>query len=278
MRGEPPREVNRINGKKLDSYADTATVYFRKLIDAGKQSADLFFERGWVYLRTGKPDKARQDFSAALELNPLHAWASTGMAKLLLKDSRLLSRLRRASRRRRLQRDSGCLDDLSDEAINLCNLGAAKTASLACQREALTIRARLYHHMGKPDRAGRDLRRLTRRAAGDPEQIVECCQLRFELADYMSAVTQLTAVLNENPTYQRALLLRGKCYAKVRNYPLAIDDLEAYLRLNSADSFARAELAQVFLVTHQMRCRSVIERFRLTVGVPKDLRFGPSFI
>ena len=240
-----------------DSYAETATEYFRKLIEADKQSADLFFERGWIFLRTGKSDKARRDFRAALKLDPHHAWASTGMAKLLLKDGRLLSRLRRASRRRKLQRDSGKLDDLSSEAIILCSLGAAKTASLACQREALTIRARLYHHMGKPDRANRDLRRLTRRAAEDPEKIVECCQLRFELADYMAAVTQLTAVLKENPTYQRALLLRGKCYAKVRNYPLAIDDLEAYLRLNSADSFARAELAQVFLVTHQIDRASI---------------------
>ena len=240
-----------------DSYADTANGYFGKLIDAGKQSADLFFERGWVYLRTGKTDKARQDFKAALEIDPLHAWASTGIAKLLLKDSRLLSRLRRASRRRKLQRDSGELDDLSSEAIILCSLGAAKTALLGCQREALTIRARLHHHMGKPDRANRDLSRLTRLAAEDPEEIVECCQLRFELADYMAAVTPLTAVLKENPTYQRALLLRGKCYAQVRNYPLAIDDLEAYLRLNSADSFARAELAQVFLVTHQIDRASV---------------------
>ena len=240
-----------------DSYADTATEYFRKQIDAGNQSADLFFERGWLYLRTGKADKARQDFTAALEIDPLHAWASTGKAKLLLKDNRLLSRLRRASRRRRLQRDCGKLDELSNEAIILCNLGSAKNAPNACQREAMTIRAKLYQHMGKPDRANLDLRRLTKRAAGDPEKIVECCQLRFELADYMAAVTQLTALLKENPTYQRALLLRGKCYAKVRNYPLAIDDLEAYLRLNSADSFARAELAQVFLVTHQIDRASV---------------------
>ena len=240
-----------------DSYAETATDYFRKLIEAEKQSADLFFERGWVFLRTGKSEKARQDFHEALEIDPLHAWASTGMAKLLLKDSRLLSRLRRSLRRRKLQRDSGKLDDLSAEAIRLCSLGAAKSASRDCQREALTIRARLYHNMGKPDRANRDLRRLTKRAAEDPEKIVECCQLRFELADYMAAVTQLTAVLKDNPTYQRALLLRGKCYAKVRNYPLAIDDLQAYLRLNSADSFARAELAQVFLITHQIDRASI---------------------
>jgi len=219
-----------------DSYAETAADYFRDSIEAGKQSADLFFERGWVFLRTGKAEKARQDFQAALEIDPIHAWASTGMAKLLLKDSRLLSRLRRASRRRKLQRDNGRLDDLSTEAIMLCSLGAAKTAAHACQSEALTIRARLYHNMGKPDRANRDLSRLTKRAGEDPELIVECCQLRFELADYMSAVTQLTAVLKENPTYQRALLLRGKCYAKVRNYPLAIDDLEAYLQSNPRQS------------------------------------------
>ena len=240
-----------------DSYAVTAADYFHKLIDAGKQSADMFFERGWIYLRTGKYDKVRQDFHESLEIDPLHAWASTGMAKLLLKDSRLLSRLRRASRRRQLQRDGGELDDLTDEVITLCSLGAAKTAPLACQREALTIRAKLYHHMGKPDRANRDLGGLTRRAADDPEKNVECCQLRFELADYMAAVTQLTAILKENPSYQRALLLRGKCYAKVRNYPLAIEDLEAYLRLNSADSFARVELAQVFLATHQIDRASI---------------------
>ncbi len=240
-----------------DSYASTASEYFQKLIDAGKKSADLFFERGWINLRINKYDKAREDFREALEIDPLHAWASTGMAKLLLKDSRLLSRLRRASRRRKLQRDGGKLDDLSGEAIMLCSLGAAKTAVLPCQREALTIRARLYHHMGKPHRANRDLRRLMRRAAGDPEKIVECCQLRFELADYMAAVTELTAVLKDDPSYQRALLLRGKCYAKVRNYPLAIDDLEAYLRLNSVDSLARAELAKVFLVTHRIDRASI---------------------
>ncbi len=239
------------------SYADTASDYFQKLIDAGQQSADMFFERGWINLKTGKYDKAGEDFDEALDIDPLHAWAATGMAKLLLKDSRLLSRLRRASRRRKLQRDSGKLDDLSSEVIILCSLGAAKTASLPCQREALTIRARLYHHIGKPDRANRDLRRLMRRADGDPEKIVQCSQLRFELADYMAAVTELTAVLKKDPSYQRALLLRGKCYAKVRNYPLAIDDLESYLRLNSADSFARAELAQVFLVTHQIDRASI---------------------
>ena len=37
------------------SYADTATVYFRKLFDAGKQSADLFFERGWICLLYTSP-------------------------------------------------------------------------------------------------------------------------------------------------------------------------------------------------------------------------------
>ena len=241
----------------MDSYAETANSYFQKLVDAGQSSPDLFFERGWVSLRTGKPDRARHDFRKALTQQPNHAWASTGLAKLMLQDGRLLSRLRRSLRRKNRQQDSGKLDDLVAEAIRLSSVGANKNASRACQREALTIRARLYHNMGKPHRANRDLGKLTRRAAGDPEKIVECCQLRFELADYMAAVTRLTGVLNESPTYQRALLLRGKCYAKVRNYPLAIDDLETYLRLNSSDSFARAELAGVFLATHQIDRASV---------------------
>ena len=241
----------------MDSYASTASEYFRELLKSGRETADLFFERGWIYLRSGKLDKAKRDFLQAQAIDPEHAWASVGMARLLLEDSKVQSCLRRSRHRQRRNVEAGPMDNRLVELIGLCNVGAQKSASDQCRWEALSIRSRLYRDVGELDQANRDLAKLTSRAAEDPEKIVACCQLRYDMADYMDAVTDLTDLLIRQPNYQRALLLRGKCYSKVRSYPLAIEDLEMYLRLHPSDSLARAELAQVFLLTHQIDRASV---------------------
>ena len=236
----------------MDSYATTASEHFRKLVKAGDETADTFFERGWIYLRSGKLEKAKRDFLLVQKIEPEHAWTSVGLARLLFKDSKVQSRLRRSRLRQKRNKEAGSLDDRLAEIIRLSSIGAKKHASEQCQWEALSIRARLYRDIGELDLANRDLARLTVRAADDPEKIVACCQLRYGMEDYMDAVTDLTDLLTKQPNYQRALLLRGRCFSKVRSYPLAIEDLELYLRLNPADTLARADLAQVFLLTHQI--------------------------
>ena len=252
-------EACRVAGPKRDfflelmnGYGQTAMAHFQTLIDGGHGTADVYFERGWVFFKMGSREKARADFQKALIMTPGHGWASTGLAHLMLKDGRLLSRLRRSLRRSKRNEDNDKIDALVAEAIRLCNFGAAETSQTECQWAALTVRARLFHSMGKPSHAYRDLKKLTRRAANDLEKIIHCCQLRYELGDHMSAVTQLTELLDGRPAHQRALFLRGKCYFKVRNYALAVADLENLLRLNSSDLDARIELANVFLATRQI--------------------------
>ncbi len=48
-----------------------------------KPSSDLYAARGWALLVTEAPDPAREDFQAALRLNPTHAEARVGLASVL---------------------------------------------------------------------------------------------------------------------------------------------------------------------------------------------------
>ena len=63
----------------MDSYSETASDYYREQIKNGNESANLFFERGWIYFRSGKYQKAERDFNHALALDQDHPWASVGL-------------------------------------------------------------------------------------------------------------------------------------------------------------------------------------------------------
>jgi tetratricopeptide (TPR) repeat protein len=216
----------------MDAYAESASEHFRNLIKAGDQSADIFFERGWVYYRSGKYDKAERDFKQALSVQENHPWASAGMAELIFSNKSPSGKYSPAR---------------TVEVFQLCN--NAMLGSSGCKRNALPIRAQIYRFKGDLDRALADLNELSELSANDPELTVLCCRLRVDAGDYMVAIDELTKLLNENPALQSALLLRGNCYREIRNYALAVEDYSKFLRGNPDDPEALVRRAEVELAT-----------------------------
>ena len=231
----------------MESYAVTASEHYRNEIAAGKDSANLFFSRGWVYLRCGKYDKSFRDFQLAIKLERDHPWAWTGLAKLWTEkhiDAATFDRV---------DQDIEVAvapphDDL--DVIRWCSRG--EHGDINCRREALQMRSRLYRAAGKLDAAKNDLQTLVEMAGDDPDALVACCELRFEMGQAMPAVTQLNQVLRAHSEFQKALLLRGRCFARVKNYSLAASDLLRYLQLNPEDHSAGIELAKVYLATNRI--------------------------
>ena len=233
----------------MDSYATTASEHYRTEIAAGKESATLFFSRGWVYLRCGKYDKAFRDFQLAIKLEPDHPWAWTGMAKLWT-DRHI---------------DGNTFDQSADlpvtkpdndtDVIHWCSRGEQGEAD--CRREALKMRSRLYRSVGKLDAAQKDLQTLVEMAGDSPDALVACCELRYEMGQTMPAVTELNRILKNNPGFQKALLLRGRCFARVKNYSLAIADLTSYIELNPDDHVAGIDLAKIYLATNEIENASM---------------------
>ncbi len=188
----------------MESYSKTASDFFRELIKAGKDSPDMFFERGWIYFKSGKYQKAQRDFQHALKQSPGHPWASIGMAELSLHEGQT----------------SG-VKEACDAALH---------GPEDCQRYALRIRAALNQRQGNAAGAKRDLDQLAELAGDCPREIVECCRLRNQLGDNVTAIDELTEVLKTSPDYHIAILVRGDCYRDIRNYPFAINDYSAFLR------------------------------------------------
>ena len=210
----------------MDSYAETASEYYREQIKAGNESADLFFDRGWMYFRSGKYQKAERDFNHALTQQPHHPWASLGLAKLRF--------------------DHSIVKGVRD----LCNTAAHGDEN--CERSALKVRAQVNRIEGNIAGAQRDLDRLIELANGDPMLLIECCRLRSELGDDVKAIDGLTSVLKAAPDQHLAVLVRGDCYRSIKNYALAIGDYTRYLRFYPEDVRALIRRAEMYLATERL--------------------------
>ncbi len=210
----------------MDSYAETASEYYREQIKAGNESADLFFERGWMYFRSGKYPKAERDFNHALTQEPNHPWASLGLAKLRF-DHNITKGVR-----------------------DLCN--TATHGDENCERAALVVRSQINRIEGNYAGAQRDLDRLFELADKDPMLLVECCRLRSEMGDHVKAIDGLTGVLQAIPDQHFAHLVRGDCYREIKNYALAIADYSRYLRFYPEEPRALIRRAEMYLATDRL--------------------------
>jgi len=205
----------------MESYSESASEYFREQIQGGHESADLFFERGWMYLQAGQYQKAGRDFQHALKMQERHPWASVGLAELLLHDE-IVSNVR-----------------------ELCDTGMI--GGIECQRAALQRRAKLNLLMQNIGLAKQDIDQLTELAGDDPRELVECARWRGKLGDHVAAIDELNRVLAQAPNHRIALLLRGDCYQEIRNRSLALHDYSRYLQIYPDDVHAWVQRAKVLL-------------------------------
>ena len=210
----------------MDSYSETASNHYRELVQAGEDSADLFFERGWIYFRCGKYQKAERDFNHALKMHPTHPWASVGLAKLKFGKGN------------------------PNEVRDLCSAGAHGDAT--CEKAALEIRVKVNHREGNDSSAQRDLDRLHELADGDAKSIVECCRLRSQIGDHIKAIDGLSAVLESNPQHHYAALVRGDCYRAIKNYSMAVTDYSLFLSFYPDDFNAIVRRADALLATNRI--------------------------
>ena len=205
----------------MDTYSGTASEYYRGQITNGDETADLFFERGWMYFRCGKYQKAERDFNHSLRIQADHPWASVGLAKLQFD-----------------QGNEQGIRDLCDNGVN---------GDPECEREALEIRAQLNYRDAQHGAAQRDLDRLVELAGDDSKLLVSCWRLRSELGDHITAIDGLTKVHQAHPEHHLASLVRGDCYRAIKNYSMAISDYSRYLRFYPDDVKSLTRRADMLL-------------------------------
>ncbi len=216
----------------MDSYSEAASDHFREMIKAGRDSPQMFFERGWIYYRLDRYDRAARDFKLALDQDPKHPPAALGMAKTRLGE--------KAAAREELDRDE------MQEIIRLCDL-AFRSTDPEWQFDALKIRAKAKYAFGHYARAAKDMTILREKCAGDAGRLIQCGTLRQQLQQHVEAISDFSDAIETDPHNYFALQRRGDSYQAIRNYQLAIDDYTKYLCTHTEDLAVRIRRGQSYL-------------------------------
>ena len=207
----------------MDSYSDACEQWF----EGQTKTVDVYAEMGWVHFCRSRFGTAELCFQQALQQSPNHPLAAAGLAKLIFGSKSATGKYR------------------SDRAMEVLQLSAlAMNGGEDCRSIVLPIRISIHRSRADLDRAVEDLNQLSSLAEHDAELAVECCRLRFEAADYMVAIDELSSMLQSDPPPIDALLLRGDCYREIKNHELAIADYIRYLRLRGPDADTYCRIAE----------------------------------
>ena len=193
----------------MAAYSQSASAYYRTQIQEGHDTADLFFDRGWVYFKARQFEKAKRDFHLALKKEPGHPNASMGLAELKY----------------------NFLDE--HDVRELC--AAALKGEQECQAYALKIRAMLNFREDDIDAARHDIRTLMSLAGENPHTNLTVCKLLRSIGEFELAIKTLSTLIQNQPKGTNVFRERGECFAAIDCNTLALQDFKKHLQQCRAD-------------------------------------------
>ena len=191
------------------AYSKSASAYYRSKIQEGQDTADLFFDRGWVYFKAQQFEKAKRDFHLAIEKEPGHPNASMGLAELKY----------------------NFLEEF--DVRDLCD--AALKGERECQAYALKIRAMLNFREDNIEAARNDIRTLMSLAGENPNTKLTVCKLLRSIGEFELAIKILTTLIQNKPKGSNVFRERGDCLAAIDCNTLALKDFKKHLQQCRAD-------------------------------------------
>ena len=217
----------------MEQYSEVAKEFFHERTKLPSPPADVFCDRGWMYLRQGSLRKAERDFKLALSINIDHRWSALGLAKT--------------------HHQAGVIQHLEPLLVS----AASPDGPIECRRSAYELSARINHDAGMTAATDFDLHQLYRLAGKDYRRKIQSLRLRAELGFPIRSIDTLSNILEATPDAAMALLVRGECYTAIKSYTHAIKDFTRFLNVhpNHTDAMigrAKALLGmRRFLFAHQ---------------------------
>jgi tetratricopeptide (TPR) repeat protein len=206
-----------------------AIADYTQAIALNPQHQNAYFNRAVVLNATGDPTAAEADFTAALQLDPtdIIAYYSRGAVRRSLRDA------------------EGTFADF-DQVVRLA----------PDRYEAYYNRALAWEMLGDRQQAIADLTQaLSRNAQYTPAYLTRAA-LKRRLGDRVGGVEDLSTVLSYEPDHAVALYNRGLFRYEMREWRLALSDLEAAKALFEATG-DRANLAKVTELIDRIRSAPV---------------------
>ncbi len=191
-----------------------------RLFEISNRKQWVLYDRGWIHLRCGEPEKASQCFKQAIELKPNAAPLQNKIGILYLNEN---------------QHEQA--RDYFSQSIKL----------KPDQTNAWNLRGLSYFRMGQFELARSDFGQFIKLA---PENAVAWCNraaAHKELQDFEAAIADAEAALKLNPKYTMALRLRAQSHAGLDNWDAAIKDFTDLIGLEPATVDLLLERGKAYL-------------------------------
>ena len=191
------------------SHTDQAIQAFQEKIDAGDRSAQLFIDRGVIYLFRGDVDKAIGEFSHAIELD-------TEEPSTYLHRARCYATCGKPS-----------------EVIKDCTRAEELGHNVS---EVYLLRGASLRELGKHDEALSDLTRVVDNDKQNADAFFRRAEIYNSRGSYAEAIDDFTTAIDIDDQNTGVFVARGTAYAALGDYANAIEDYTKSLDVIAADA------------------------------------------
>jgi tetratricopeptide (TPR) repeat protein len=200
---------------------DRAEDDFNEMVDIRPQNPDVYYDRGYFYIRQSRFADAVHDFMTGSRLAPAQATFSYG-----------------AGRAFALMGDGDDALRQYDEAIRLAPRDSA----------AVLARADLLLHLGRYAQARAGYDRALTLGLARADQFFGYFGRGYAsifTGDYNAAIRDMNAALAAQPGMINAVVWRGYARERMGQRELALEDYEAALRLSPKNSWIRSSISRM---------------------------------
>ncbi|MEZ6095365.1 MAG: tetratricopeptide repeat protein [Pirellulaceae bacterium] len=206
----------------VSNYVERARDYFGRKLAESPRDSTMMWQRGWVYLKAKILDKAERDFQQSVDVDPKLGWGWIGLALVEFERGNY------------------------DESIKLTGK-AIESRSVHIRRIAYENRARCWANIDGSEACHEDLESLAGLAGESTNELFHVAQIRFDLGIFSAVIADCETILNRNPSFMPAILLRGRALSRLGQERMAIKDLSRYVHSFPENTIALAERAHIWI-------------------------------
>lgn len=213
---------------------DISLNYYDRAIESDSTNGKIYHNRGYIHMLLVKPDKAKSDFSRAIELVPDHAPTYNNLGVLYMNNeyNKALGYLNKA-----IELDPGYLDAYSNRSTVYANLRqydkSIEDNNYVLGKDPNYLRAYLergivYLETNDYDKALADLNAALRIDSLNPYVLYNKGELYYRMKEYDKAMVELTKALDADPDGQvgKAAMDRMKNVLSDYGSSLIIDEID----------------------------------------------------
>ena len=243
--------------KYIPVWENSNTLWTYVIEKYPRQVAAAHFNRGNYWYKNNQPDKAWEDFNAAIEINPEYSSAYLNRSSIYLEKNETEKALQDYNRYMELLHPF-------DVRGNLLNLPLS---------DAYSNRGVIYSRMGRYEKALIDFNTAIELDPVNLDNYFKRALSYMQLREYDKAIRDFSLCHQSDPANSDIINNNGVCYLRSGNFKFALDDFNKAILLNSANPLYYVNRAAAYHKLGQLAEARQDVQTALQMGAPVDPAF-----